>query len=58
MAKFLLISVVLSAIVIPLRVSKMKNPRRGILRTLGFVTLFNVVWGLLVISMLETFGNF
>lgn len=58
MAKFLLISVILSAIVIPLRISKMENPRRGILRTLGYVTLFNVAWGLLLISMLETFGNF
>ncbi len=57
MAKFLLISVVLSAIIIPLRVSKMTNPRRGILRTLGFVTAFNITWGLLVVSMLETFAK-
>ena len=49
---------ILAAIAIPLRVSALPNPRRGIWRTLIFVSMFNIVWGLLIVSFSEIYANF
>ena len=42
--KFLLFSVVLASIVVPLWAARMPNPRRGLTRTVVVIVAFNVLY--------------
>jgi hypothetical protein len=44
MKKLLLLSVIIAAIVIPVRASKMKDPREGLKKTLIHAAVFNLVY--------------
>jgi hypothetical protein len=44
MKKLLLLSVIIAAIVIPVRASKMKDPREGLRKALVHTALFNLFY--------------
>ena len=49
MKKFLLLSVIIAAVAIPVRNAKLKNARAGLKKTLIQTTLFNVVYLFLIL---------